>query len=149
MAERIGNKIIGTWKLVSWVAVDEKGNETDFYGESPVGILTYDQAGYMNAQLMKSGRKNFTADSLYGGSLEENSRAYMSYAAYFGKYYEVSPGEFYHEVEGSLFPNWVGGTETRFAKIEGECLFLSTSPIITDDNKKIFFRVKWKRAIHQ
>jgi hypothetical protein len=146
MVESVAQKIIGTWKMISWVSVDENGLETDFFGEAPVGILMYDALGNMNAQLMKSGRKNFNATSLYGGSQEENSMAYMTYAAYFGKYYEVTPGELCHEVEGSLFPNWVGGKETRLAKIEGEYLYLSTPPVYLEGNKKIIFRVKWQRV---
>jgi hypothetical protein len=146
MAKAVSNEIIGTWKMISWVSLDEDGHETDFFGESPTGILMYDSNGYMNAQLMKSGRSNFNCDSLFGGSVEENSTAYLSYAAYFGKYYEKAPGELCHVVEGSLFPNWVGGYETRFAKIEGEYLYLSTPPVIMEGNKRIVFRVKWQRV---
>ena len=146
MQELITDKLIGTWKLVSWKYNGENDVPTDFFGENPGGILTYDSSGYMNAQLNKSGRVRFVSESLTEGSSEEISQAYLSYAAYYGKYYEKSPGEIIHLVEGSLFPNWgVGHEEIRYAKIEGEYLVLSTPPIEAKGRKTIF-TVTWKRA---
>jgi hypothetical protein len=145
MKESIKDKIIGTWKLVSWKYSGENNEEVDFFGENPFGILMYDTRGYMNAQLSRSGRTNFRSESLTGGSLEEMRDAYLSYAAYYGKYYERSPGEIIHIVEGSLFPNWVGHEEIRYGKIKGEYLVLSTPPIQAQ-GKEIIFNVTWERA---
>jgi hypothetical protein len=145
MQEFIKDKIIGTWKLVSWKYNDEHGNALNFFGEEPVGILMYDKSGYMNAQLNKENRVSFKSESLTEGTSEEITQAYLSYAAYYGKYYEKSPGEIVHIVEGSLFPNWVGHEEIRYGKIQGEYLILSTPPIEAK-GKKIVFNVTWKRA---
>lgn len=136
MKESVKDKIVGTWKLLSWKYVPAEGEPVEFFGENPLGILMYDTNGYMNAQLMKSGRSNFATASIADGTPEEISGAYLSYAAYWGKYYEKTPGELIHEVEGSLFPNWVGHDEIRYAEITGEYLILSTP----------MFRVTWKRA---
>jgi hypothetical protein len=145
MKESIKEKIVGTWKLVSWKYTGENNEEIDFFGTNPFGILMYDNRGYMNAQLSKLGRANFRSESLTGGSLEEMRDAYLSYAAYYGTYYENSPGEIIHVVEGSLFPNWVGHQEIRYGKIKGEYLILSTPPIKAQ-GKEIIFNVTWKRA---
>lgn len=145
MKEPIKDKIIGTWKLVSWKYVNEQGGAIDFFGENPMGILMYDKAGYMNVQLMRSGRKNFNSESLTGGAWEEIKEAYLGYVGYYGRYWERTPGELVHEVEGSLFPNWVGREQVRYGKIEGEYLLLSTPPIDAQE-KKIVFNVTWKRA---
>jgi hypothetical protein len=145
MKEFIKDKIIGTWKLVSWKYSGENNTEVDFFGEKPMGILMYDSQGYMNAQLSRFGRTNFRSESLTGGSLEEMRDGYLSYAAYYGKYYEKSPGEIIHIVEGSLFPNWVGHEEIRYGKIKGEYLILSTPPIHAQ-GKEIIFNVTWERA---
>jgi len=145
MKESIKDKIIGTWKLVSWKYNGENDTPIDFFGENTGGILMYDKSGYMNAQLNKQKRANFKSESLTEGTSEEITEAYLSYAAYYGKYYEKSPGEIVHVVEGSLFPNWVGHEEIRYGKIEGEYLILSTPPIQAKA-KKIVFTVTWKRA---
>jgi hypothetical protein len=144
----IGKNIIGTWKLVSWVYVDEALNEVDFFGKNPIGILMYDASGYMNAQLMQRPRANFGSQSMYGGTESEVAAAYNTYAAYYGQYYENSPGELVHVVEGSLFPNWVGQNEVRYAKIEEGHLYLSTPPVQVD-NKTVVFKVKWERITAQ
>jgi len=145
MKESIKDKIIGTWKLVSWKYNGENDTPIDFFGENTGGILMYDKSGYMNAQLNKANRHSFKSESLTEGTSEEITEAYLSYAAYYGKYYEKSPGEIVHMVEGSLFPNWVGHEEIRYGKIEGEYLILSTPPIQAK-SKKIVFTVTWKRA---
>ena len=145
MKEFIKDKIIGTWKLISWTFNNEKNEPVNFFGDNPSGILMYDQSGYMNAQLMKPGRANFNSESLAEGTPEEIQQAYLSYAAYYGKFYEKSPGEIIHIVEGSLFPNWIGHEEIRYGKLEGEYLILSTPPIKAQ-GKEIVFNVKWKKS---
>jgi hypothetical protein len=138
-------EIVGTWKLVSWTYKNEKGEEVDYFGKDSTGILTYDEHGYMNAQLMKSGRSQFSSDSINGGTPDEALAAFNSYLAYFGKYYEQSPGEMVHIVEGSLFPNWIGNKEVRYGKIEGNKLILSTPPIHAQGSEIVFY-ITWKRA---
>ncbi len=145
MQEFIKDKIIGTWKLVSWKYTDENNLALDFFGEKPSGILMYDANGNMNAQLMKGDRSNFISESLTGGTDDEVKQAYLSYAAYYGKYYEKSPGEIIHIVEGSFFPNWVGHQEIRYGKIKDEYLTLCTPPILAQ-GKEIVFTVIWIKA---
>lgn len=146
MSESVKDKIVGTWKLVSWTYTNEHDEVVDFFGKEPSGILMYDSHGYMNAQLMRTDRLPFAeAKALGEGTPEEITQAYKGFAAYYGKYYESAPGELTHEVEGSLFPNWIGGKETRYAKIEGEHLLLSAPPVIVK-GKPVLFKVVWKRA---
>jgi hypothetical protein len=144
MKQSIGENIVGTWKLVSWVYENDRHETVHYFGENATGILMYNQEGYMNAQLMKSGRKPFTTDSISGGTPGETFDAFNSYLAYFGKYYEEKPGEIVHIVEGSLFPNWVGKKEVRYGSIENDRLILSTPPIQAGE-KKIIFYITWQR----
>lgn len=137
--------IIGTWKLVSWVYKNEKGEEIHYFGKNSTGILMYDDKGYMNAQLMKESREPFASDSINGGTPNETYGAFNSYLAYYGKYYEENPGEMVHIVEGSLFPNWIGNREVRYGKIEGDKLILSTPPIHAQGTEIVFY-ITWKKA---
>jgi hypothetical protein len=142
--ESIKDKIIGSWKLLSWTFQNEAGETQHYLGENPVGILMYDQWGMMNAQLMKSNRTNFASDAINGGSPEEMSHAFGTYLAYFGRYYEQAPGEIAHIVTGSLFPNWLGNKEVRYGKIEGDLLILSTPPIPVQGRETVF-HIRWQR----
>jgi hypothetical protein len=143
--EYLSQKIVGTWKLVSWTYVDAKGHTEDFFGKESSGILMYDNYGYMNAQLMRLPRKTMSAQRLFEGSDEEIREAYQTYAAYYGRYEERRPGEFIHVVEGSLFPNWTGKEEVRFAKIDGEFLTLSAPPV-TVNGEEVTFNVLWRKV---
>jgi hypothetical protein len=145
MAEFVKQKIIGTWKLVSWTYNDQHGNEIDYFGKEAVGLLMYDSNGYMNAQLMKNNREKFEADSINGGRPEETKKAFDTYIAYFGRYEEARPGEIVHTVEGSLFPNWLNNQEVRYAMIEGNRLKLSTPPIPVNGTNIVFY-ITWEKV---
>jgi Lipocalin-like domain len=146
MKEFIKDKIIGTWKLVSWTFKNEQGETIHYLGEGATGILMYDSHGNMNAQLMKGERHHFASDAINGGSKEETYNAFNSYLAYWGKYYEDEPGAVVHIVEGSLFPNWLGNKEVRYGEIHGDKLILHTPPIPTGSTEIVFY-ITWKREL--
>lgn len=137
--------IVGTWRLVSWTFKNENDEEVHYFGKNSTGILMYDDKGYMNAQLMKEKRPPFASDSISGGTPDETNGAFHSYLAYYGRYHEENPGEIVHVVEGSLFPNWVGNRQVRFATIEGDLLVVSTPPIPAQ-GRDIVFRIIWQKA---
>lgn len=146
MTESIKDKIAGTWKLISWTYNDGDGKTVDYFGDNPTGVLMYDMYGNMNAQLMKSNRANFASDSFNSGSGDETSEAFLSYLAYYGKYYETAPGEIVHQVEGSLYPNWVGMKQIRYARIEGNRLMVSTPPIPSSTGSTVYV-IEWERCM--
>lgn len=141
----VKEKIIGTWKLVSWTYQNAAGETCDYFGDHPRGVLMYDRNGYMNVQIMRDGRKPLSAQAMGSGSAEEVREAYQGYAAYFGRYHERTPGEFVHTVEGSLFPNWTGQEEIRYAHFDGEDLILSTPPMPATTGGTLVFEVRWVR----
>ncbi len=142
--DNILTEIVGTWKLISWIYKDENGNEIDFFGKDPIGILMYDDKGYMNVQIHRRERADFDTDGLLDGTPEEISSAFKSYVAYYGKYYQEEPGIITHSVEGSLFPNWQDNFQKRYAQILGNKLTLSTPPLSTG-GKQINFTLEWVR----
>lgn len=146
MKESVIKKIIGTWKFVSWIYKDQNGETVHYFGKDAKGILMYDESGYMNAQITRGDRSNFAAKSLGEGSSHEIDAAYKSYAAYYGQFYERSPGEMRHIVEGSLFPNWTGHEEIRYAEMpDNDTLILSAPPIKVNWGEIVFY-VTWKRV---
>lgn len=143
--KKIGNKIVGAWKLHKWIYEDEAGNEVRFFGEAPEGLLIYHESGYMSVQIARENRQKFKSDALDGGTQEEQAQAFGTFLSYYGSYVEAEPATFVHTVEGTLFPNWLGNKETRYGQIEGDLLVLSTPPIKVGGGQ-ITFKITWKRV---
>ncbi|MTI22240.1 lipocalin-like domain-containing protein [Fulvivirga sp. RKSG066] len=142
---KITEEIIGTWELVSWTYNGPNGEVVDYFGTSPTGVLMYTESGYMSVHIAKENRKKFKKDGMYDGTSDEIVDAFKTYFAYFGTYEEEEPGTFVHTVLGGTFPNWLGNTERRFGRIEGDRLILSTPPIETGD-QEIIFNVEWRKV---
>lgn len=145
MTDFIKEKLIGTWRLVSWMYRDAEGNEVDYFGKNAEGILMYDAFGNMNVQLMRANRTAFVSNDINGGTPQETKAAFDSYIAYFGKYEEVRPCEIVHKVHGSLFPNWLENNQLRYATLSKNQLMLSTPPVPVD-GVEIIFHIIWKRV---
>jgi hypothetical protein len=77
----IAKKFIGTWRLVS---IEVNGQVDPNRGAHPTGLIYYDAAGYMAAQIMPDRPR-----LKYAGSQptpEEAKTAIIGYTAYFGTY---------------------------------------------------------------
>jgi len=138
----MSERFIGTWKLVSF---EMRSDDQVTYplGKDPVGYLMYSYEGYMAASLMASKRQRFSSMDILKATTEEIVAAYDTYVAYCGKY-EVTEDKVTHLVEVSLFPNWVGGKQERFYKLEGDELILSTPPMIVGGKQQISHLI-WKK----
>jgi hypothetical protein len=115
-------RLIGSWRLVSYATLDEAGRRGEPYAAA-VGRLTYDERGNMSGQVMRPNRARVEVGV---GNAQSVRAAYIGYIAYFGSY-EVAPdgGSVVHRVEGALNPEWVGGVQTRKLRFEGDRLVLS------------------------
>jgi hypothetical protein len=131
-------RLQGTWKLISSVGVYSDGRVIHPYGEKPEGLLVYDPHGNFIAQIQGQGRPLFESGNLLRGAPEEIKAAFEGYVAYYGKYeVDEDAASLTHYVEGSLFPNWVGSTQTRFYSFEDERLVLTTPPFVGKKNSII------------
>ena len=114
---------IGTWKLVS---VETRREDGSLYRKGTrTGYIIYSADGYMSVAFMKEGRKVFASGDIRGGTFEEKVEAIDGYVSYCGRY-EVVEDRVIHDIEVSLFPNWVGDKQERFYRFEGDALTLST-----------------------
>jgi len=125
---RIRQQLIGSYKLVWYVSYDQTGTETKL--PYSVGQISYDAAGRMSAQLMRSDRETLTNPA-------------QGYVAYFGRY-EIDAAQkiVTHIVEGSVTASMVGRAMPRHFEFspDGETLFLSTK---TGD--RVTGRLRWDR----
>ena len=121
--------MIGAWELVSYRAHSTK-NPEEFIcpmGEEVRGILMLTPDGYMGAQIQEPGAKNVKSGDLNGGTDEELAERARHYFGYTGPATidESGPEPILKSVlQLSAFPNWLGSTQTRIVKLEGDKLTL-------------------------
>jgi hypothetical protein len=142
-------RLIGAWKLVSYVEKPVDGSPP-FHpmGEKPEGIIMYTPDGYMSAQLMRPGRPQFASGDWFSGTDREIKEEAMGYIAYSGAFHTDEANQtLTHSMFVSLFPNWLGQTQPRVVKIEGDMLYLSTAAPIMSGGKKTMSYLSWKRAL--
>ncbi len=125
---------LGAWRLVSAEFKLSDGSKRYPLGKEVVGRLNYDAHGNMSAQLYRADRQNFIHDDQTAATANELKDAFISSVCYFGRYtLDVENQTIIHFVEGSLFPNWIGGKQLRYFHFEDEKLFLSTPPFVMND----------------
>jgi Lipocalin-like domain len=119
-------RLLGSWHPISGQWCDERGDVDSPFGKNPAGLLTYDAADTVSAQLMRRDRPHFAEDDWRCATAEERAAAWGSYFCYFGTYtVDEEAGTVTHHVEGSSFPNMTGTDQVRYCALWGNCLSLS------------------------
>jgi hypothetical protein len=115
-------RLIGSWRLVSYETTETEGRRGKPYGEA-VGRLSYDEHGNMAGQVMRPDRVRV---ELGEGNAQQVRAAYLGYIAYFGTYEIAADGtSVVHHVHGALNPAWVGSDQVRRMRFDGARLVLS------------------------
>ena len=144
---KVSDEFIGAWKLVSYERRTAAGELTYPMGPNPVGRLAYDPMGRMSAQLMRPGRAKFASGDWFKGTDDEIKGEAGGYIAYSGPFHtDEEKQTLTHSMFVSLFPNWLGQTQPRVVKIEGDMLHLSTAAPIKSGGKETNSYLTWKRA---
>lgn len=142
----ISDRLVGTWRLVSFEYILANGATVEAYGHEPKGLLVYDRAGYMTAQIMSPSRPRFASGDRRSGTLEELHAAIEGYIAYFGTYeIDEARGWVVHTELGDIFPNAVGTRQVRFYRFENDLLVLDVPPIVLG-GERATARVVWARV---
>ena len=123
MIDLVREDFIGTWRLAS---VETRKEDGSLHRRgSRMGYIIYSADGYMSVAFMKEGRSEFASGDIRGGTVEEKVEALNGYISYSGRF-EVAGDSVYHNIEVSLFPNWIGEKQERYYKFEGNTLILRT-----------------------
>jgi hypothetical protein len=97
----------------------------------------------MTAILASSGRQPLSVADPVAAPTAERAEAFASFTAYAGRY--TFDGEkITHHVEVSLFQNWAGTDQTRFAKLQNSRLTL-TAPPMTIGGEQVVVELTWER----
>jgi hypothetical protein len=137
--------LVGTWRLVSYVAHASSGEARYPFGQHVVGQLFYDVGGNMSGHLMRIDRPTFASNDSGAGTDAEVRAAFEGHVSYFGTYtIDPSARTVTHRVRGASYPNWIGHEQVRYYRIDGSHLVLSTPPI-PYRGESLEFVLTWER----
>lgn len=119
------DRLAGVWRLKAFEFTDAGGNLFHPLGERPEGALVVTNSGHAVVSFSASDRSKFATDDVFVGTDEERAAAAAGYVS-FGGPCKVTDNSITVQVEYSLFPNWVGGTEVRLYEVDGDTLTLRT-----------------------
>ena len=138
-------QLAGVWRLVSSEFRTSSGNVIYPLGDDALGQAIFTESGYMSGQLMRQGRPAFASGDQASGTPEEIQAALQGYVAYYGQCeVDVEQQTLTTHVEGSMYPNWVGGEQVRFYELSDTQLILKTPPIAFGD-EEFTGVLTWKR----
>ncbi|WP_267929305.1 lipocalin-like domain-containing protein [Paraburkholderia sp. ZP32-5] len=142
------DRLIGAWKLVSYEERPVDGSASLYpFGEKPLGLIMYTPDGYMSAQLMRRERKPFAGGDWFDGTPDEYREEGTSYLAYSGRFdIDEENQSLTHSMFVSLFPNWLGNTQSRAVRMEGDRLQLSTGAPFSSAGRTVMAYITWQRA---
>lgn len=141
MSKSFREALIGAWELIEYSIEDKEKSGEKFYplGKDATGFILYTPDGYMSAQMMASGRPVYASGRLHTGTIDEMAQAAKGYMAYSGPYeVEEDTNILYHHMNVSMNPTWVGQTQQRFVKLDGDKITITNSA-----NNAVLV---WKRA---
>lgn len=138
-------QLAGVWRLVSSQFRTSGGEVIYPLGEDALGQAIFTETGFMSGQLMRQGRPQFASGNQASGTAQEMEAALQGYVAYYGTCeVDVEKQTLTTHVDGSMYPNWVGGFQTRFYQLDDKQLTLTTPPITIGD-EEITGVLVWER----
>jgi hypothetical protein len=138
-------QLAGVWRLVSSEFRTSGGEVIYPLGEDAQGQAIFTETGFISGQLMRQGRPQFASGNQASGTAQEMEAALQGYVAYYGTCeVDVEKQTLTTHVEGSMYPNWVGGFQTRFYQLNDKQLTLTTPPI-TIGEEDITGVLVWER----
>jgi hypothetical protein len=124
------DSLVGTWKLLSVTATNEKGGvDKPVLGKHPSGLLTYTANGRMTAIISDDGRKPLSIADRVSAPMEERAEAYSTFMAYAGRYTFTCDKVVTH-VEVASLQNWVDTDQTRFVTVQGDRMHVRNTPML-------------------
>jgi hypothetical protein len=134
-------RLVGSWTLMSLTA-GEGANETLPYGSNPKGTMMVDANGRFSITVVRSDLPRFASNNRMTGTPDENKAVIRGSIAYFGTYtIDEATHVITVKVEGSTFPNFDGGTQTRILSFRGdEVTYLNPTPSMGGGTAKVTYK---------
>jgi hypothetical protein len=135
--------LVGAWRLLSWENQAADGQVTYPMGADALGYLLYTADGRFSVTISRANRTRFTAGDLLSGTTDEQARAMRGLSPM--RAYSFDGDRVVHDVELSLFPDWVGSDQERSVELAGARLTLSASPLLLAGKPQVP-RLVWERV---
>ncbi|TCL71600.1 lipocalin-like protein [Hydrogenispora ethanolica] len=129
--------LVGVWKLVSWEVLNPSQKIARPFGERPVGYLIYHPHGYVTVTVMQSPADVNGMEALFRKWMQPNASA-LGFFSFCGRF-EVAGETVRHHLEVCSIAEWVGQTQVRNCRFEGERLTLGA---VEDQSEH---RLVWER----
>ncbi len=128
---RLKDNLVGAWQLVSYEEMPVDGSPaTQPLGDKPRGYILYSADGIMAAFLSPA---------------DDNSKG--DPIAYSGPYtVDEEQQVVHHRADVSVIPGWVGQTQNRKVRMEGDSLILSTADPAILSGRKANAVITWQRV---
>ncbi|WP_321878527.1 lipocalin-like domain-containing protein [Burkholderia cepacia] len=147
LASQLREQLVGAWRLVSYEIRPRDGSAVTYpLGRDARGWILYTRDGYMSAQLMAAGRPPYASGDLHRGTESECTAAARGYIAYSGPFHLDDDGTLTHEMDVSLFPNWIGNVQQRVFRLDSDRLQLGTVGPVRIDGREVDAVLLWARA---
>jgi Lipocalin-like domain len=134
-------RLVGSWTLVSLTA-GEGASQTLPYGPNPKGTMMVDANGRFSITVVRSDIPKVASNNRMSATPDENKAIVQGSIAYFGTYtIDETTHVITVNVEGSTFPNFNGGTQTRILSFAGdEVTYLNPTPSMGGATAKVTYR---------
>ena len=145
MTGLLADDLVGTWRLLEWRAEADDGTSTRPFGDRPLGYVVYTADGHMITTISVPDRAPI-GEELLAAPPDARAAAFETFAAYSGTFH-VDGGEVVHEVEMSLYPDWIGSAQRRRVDLDATRtrLTLMSDPV-TSAGRAIRNCLDWERV---
>lgn len=142
------DQLLGSWSLVSYEHELEPGRVVYPLGEDAVGSILYTPQHRVAVNIMRVGRTNWESPRVGGASTAEAAEATTGCIAYAGGF-SVDENAFMveHQVDISLYPNWVGEPQRRRVHLAGDILVLEAPAVLDAAGNAAIPRLQWRRVM--
>jgi hypothetical protein len=131
------NPFIGAWVLESCEACGSDGRVSYPWGQGARGYLLYSADGCMSVTAM-------SAERLAQAGGDGKAASPGVFVSYCGRY-EVREDRVVHSIEVAVNPAWVGTSQVRYFKHQGDRLFLTTPPAREGEVETVAYLI-WRRV---
>jgi hypothetical protein len=141
-AKTAKERLLGAWTLVSLTA-GEEADQTFPYGANPKGSMMVDANGRFMITVVRSDLPQFASNNRVTATPDEATAVVQGSIAYYGSYsIDEATRVITVNVEGSTFPNFTSGTQTRILSFNGddEVTYLNPTPSHGGAPAKVTYR---------